>query len=186
MRATVARVLGGAGHVLRRAASPGETSPRCVRRAARAGAWDDVCGAFEGWTKQWWWQPAVEGRQCRRVGLLHAHGTSTMRTRSRHDMHTCAYYVDGRPGALPVSSTCAQGARDELLRLASAAGYRDCPSACASTTGSGGWRCGAQGWGGRVVRKNDQKPREGGRYVCCAMCASCVGGARIYSVLLLV
>ena len=85
--------------------------------ATRAGAWDDVRGAFEGWTKQWWWQPAVEGRQCRRVGLLHAHGTSTMCTRSRHDMHTCAYYVDGRPGAMPVSSTCAQGARDELLRL---------------------------------------------------------------------
>ena len=48
MRATVARVLGGAGHVLRRAASPGETSPRCVRRATRAGAWGDVRGAFEG------------------------------------------------------------------------------------------------------------------------------------------
>ena len=24
-------------------------------------------------------------------------------------MHTCAYYVDGRPGAMPVLSTCAQG-----------------------------------------------------------------------------
>ena len=48
MRATVARVLGGAGHVLRRAASPGETSPRCVRRVTRAGAWGDVRGAFEG------------------------------------------------------------------------------------------------------------------------------------------
>ena len=132
------------------------------------------------WTKQWWWQPAVEGRQRRRVGLLHAHDTSNMCTRGRHDMHACAYYVDGRPGALPVSTTCAQGARDELLRLASAAGHWDCPSACVSTTGGGGWRCGARGWVGQVVRKNDQKNSRRG-WVCmlCDVRVSCVGGARV-------
>ena len=48
MRATVACAPGGAGYVLRRAASPGETSPRRVRRATGAGAWGDVCAAFEG------------------------------------------------------------------------------------------------------------------------------------------
>ena len=41
--------------------------------------------------------------------------------------------------------------------------------------GEGGW-----------CEKTTKKPREGGGYVCCAMCASCVGGARVYSVLLLV
>ena len=94
----------------------------------------------------------------------------------------CACYVDGRPGALPVSSRCAQGARDELLRLASAAGHWDCPSACVSLRQEAEPEVGgaAPGAGkGRWCEKTTKKTREGGGYVCCAACVSCVDGARV-------
>ena len=120
------------------------------------------------------------GGASRRLGLVHAHDTSTCALSALTTCATCAFCIDSGSDALPVT-----GLRTRRGRVVHCRGWRSqqgigtarspAPLRQGVEVGGAAPGAGAGGW----CEKTTKKPWQGGEYVCRAMCVSCVGGARI-------